>query len=116
LIAPDKPAPQATLPAFKKVGKVGRQRRYDELGIDDIEPIKEVVLFRHQMGKHWPGLSKDMEAYYEQMYFTKPKRGAKNAKHTKCWERRERWINPIAETQPSGDSSNVTAYRKRANG
>lgn len=94
LFEPDKTAPQADAPAFKKVGKVGRQRRYDELGIDDVEPIKEVVLFRHQMGSHWPGLSKDMENYYERMYFTKPKRGSKDAKHSKCWERRERWINP----------------------
>jgi hypothetical protein len=101
LIEPDKPAPQAAVPAFKKVGKVGRQRKYDLLGIDDIEPIKEVVLFRHQMGKHWPGLSKDMENYYERMYFTRPKRGSKDEKHKRCWERRERWIKPATSTPES---------------
>jgi len=115
LIEPDKPAPQVVIPEIKKVGKVGRQRRYDELGIDDIEPIKEVILFRHQMGRHWPGLSKDMEAYYERMYFTKPKRGSRDATHNKCWERRERWLHPTT-AQPTGDSSKVTPYRKRASG
>lgn len=91
LFEPVAPTPQVDVPAFKKVGKVGRQRRYETLGIDDIEPIKELVLFRHQMGRHWPGLSKDMEAYYERNYFTKPKRGS-DATHKKCWERRERWL------------------------
>jgi hypothetical protein len=102
--------------AFKKVGKVGRQRKYEELGIDDIEPVKEVVLFRSTMGQHWPGMSEDMQDYYEYWYFTRPnkrKDGKDHARHLKCWERKERWITP-AETASSGDSSTVIAYRKRA--
>lgn len=94
LFEPDKPASQAGTQDFKKVGKVvGRQRRYDDLGENEIEPIRELFLLRHLTGKHWPGLSKDMEAYYEKFYFTRPKKGSKDyAKHVKCWERRTRWI------------------------
>lgn len=94
------PAPTGETPAdrseYRKKGKIGRQRKYDVLGADDIEPVKEVVLFRHQLGRHWPGLSRDMELYYERFYFTKPskrKDGKDYDKHAKCWERRERWIN-----------------------
>lgn len=94
LIGPDKPAPQAETEGFKKVGKpAGRQRRYDELGENDIEPIRELFLLRHLTGKHWPGLSKDMENYYERFYFTKPKRGEKDyERHVKCWQRRTKWL------------------------
>jgi hypothetical protein len=100
LIAPDNAAPEAGLADFKKLGKIGRQRKYDQLGIDDIEPIKELILFRKEFGTHWPGLSRDMEAYYEKMYFTKPKRGEKDyAKHVNCWKRREQWLN-IGTSEP----------------
>jgi hypothetical protein len=93
------PAPSVpnTMPAYKKKGKVGRQRKYEELGIDDVEPVKEVVLFRHQMGRHWPGMSADMQAYYERLYFTRPKKGIKDYdKHKGCWERKERWVKECA--------------------
>lgn len=94
LFTPDKPAPQASGDEFKKVGKVvGRQRSYDDMGENDIEPVREVFLLRHLTGKHWPGLSKDMENYYEHYYFTKPRKGEKYyARHVKCWERRTKWI------------------------
>jgi hypothetical protein len=83
----------AVRPVLKKVGR-GRQRRYDELGIDDVESIQEVVLFRHQFGYHLPGLSQETEEYYELYYFKKPKRGEKfYDRHIKCWERRTRWIS-----------------------
>ena len=86
------PPQLADIPELEKIGP-GRQRRYEELGKDDIESVREVVLFRHEFGKHWPGLSKDMEAYYEHFYFTKPKKGGKDYdRHVKCWERRNRWI------------------------
>lgn len=90
---------------LKKVGKVGRKRKYDELGEDTIEPVKEVIFFRHQMGRHWPGLSKDMQDYYDYWYFEKPnkrKDGKDYARHVKCWERKERWIN--GATTPLPDS------------
>jgi hypothetical protein len=90
-----------TIPAYKKKGKIGRQRKYDELGLDDVEPIKEVVLFRHHLGRHWPGLSRDMELYYDRFYFEKPNKRKDQkdyAKHVKCWERREQWINGKSDT------------------
>ena len=94
LFAPDTPASQADIPEFEKIGP-GRQRRYEELGKDDVEPIRELVLFRHQFGRHWPGLSRDMETYYERFYFTPPnkkKDGKDHDKHVKCWERRTKWL------------------------
>jgi hypothetical protein len=94
LFEPDKTAPQASPDGFKKVGKVtGRQRCYDDLGENDIEPVREVFLLRHLTGKHWPGLSKDMESYYEKFYFSKPVKGEKyHARHVNCWKRRTSWI------------------------
>jgi hypothetical protein len=101
LIDKNKPAPGGTGNDFKRIGKVvGRQRRYDELGENDIEPIRELFLLRHLTGKHWPGLSSDMESYYEKFYFSRPKKGSKDyAKHVKCWQRRTRWI--AEHTAPS---------------
>lgn len=103
LIAPNKPSPQADGEEFEKIGP-GRQRRYDELGEKDVEPVRELVLFRNEFGRHWPGLSKDMEQYYEHYYFTRPnkrKDGKNYERHVKCWERRTKWL---AATQPTPDS------------
>jgi hypothetical protein len=103
LFTPDTPASQADLPEFEKIGP-GRQRRYEELGKDDVEPIRELVLFRNEFGRHWPGLSRDMEAYYERFYFTTPnkrKEGKDYDKHVKCWERRTKWL---AATESAPDS------------
>jgi len=97
LFAPDKPASQADVPAYKKKGKIGRQRKYDELGNNEIEPVKEVILLMHHTGEHWPGMSKDMQDYYDYWYFTRPNRrkdGKDYERHLKCYERKERWINP----------------------
>jgi hypothetical protein len=94
LFLPLEPASQASVPAYKKKGKVGRQRKYDELGIDDVEPVREVILLMHHTGQGWPGMSKDMRNYYEYWYFTKPnkrKDGKDYERHVKCWERKERW-------------------------
>jgi hypothetical protein len=99
LFAPSEVAPQAAMPAYKKKGKVGRQRKYDELGIDDVEPVREVILLMHHTGQGWPGMSKDMRNYYEYWYFTKPnkrKDGKDYERHVKCWERKERWIAPAS--------------------
>ena len=91
---PDKPSPSAVTRDFKKVGLVrGRQRRYDELGENDIEPVREVFLMIHLTGQDWPDMSAPMKRYYRKMYFTKPKRGSKDyATHKGCYERREQWI------------------------
>lgn len=103
LFEPDKPTPQASSEEFEKIGP-GRQRRYEELGEKDIEPIRELILFRNEFGRHWPGLSKDMEAYYERFYFTLPikrKDGKDHAKHVKCWERRTKWLTATQSTPDS---------------
>jgi hypothetical protein len=94
LFTPSEPSSQADVPAYKKKGKIGRQRKYDELGIDDIEPVKEVILLMHHTGDHWPGMSKDMRDYYDFWYFTRPnkrKDGKDYERHVKCYERKERW-------------------------
>jgi hypothetical protein len=103
LLKPDKPAPQADSEEFEKIGP-GRQRRYEDLGEKDVEPIRELVLFRNEFGRHWPGLSKDMEQYYEHFYFTAPnkrKDGKNYAKHVKCWERRTKWLTATESTPDS---------------
>jgi hypothetical protein len=110
-----KPSPLADIPELEKIGS-GRQRRYEELGKDDIESVREVVLFRHEFGRHWPGMSDDMETYYEHFYFTKPKRGNKDYdRHIKCWERRIRWIGS-EQIKPASNSGKATPIRKRSNG
>lgn len=107
-------APMADIPALEKIGP-GRQRRYEELGKDGIESVREVVLFRHEFGRHWPGMSEDMEAYYEFYYFKKPKKGEKYYdRHVKCWERRVRWIGDD-KVKPASNSSKIVPLR-RANG
>jgi len=101
LFTPSKPAPQAALPAYKKKGKVGRQRKYEILGDNEIEPVREVILFHQNMGSHWPGMSRDMQDYYDYWYFTRPnkrKDGKDYERHLKCYERKERWINPPSAT------------------
>lgn len=94
LFGTPEPASQASVPVYKKKGKIGRQRKYDELGIDDVEPVREVILLMHHTGHGWPGMSKDMQNYYQRFYFTKPnkrKDGKDYERHVKCWERKERW-------------------------
>lgn len=103
LFEPDKPAPQDGSEEFEKIGP-GRQRRYEELGEKEVEPVRELILFRNEFGRHWPGLSRDMEQYYEYFYFTPPnkrKDGKNYARHVKCWERRTKWLS---STQPTPDS------------
>jgi hypothetical protein len=103
LLKPNKPTPQADSEEFEKIGP-GRQRRYEDLGEKDVEPIRELVLFRNEFGRHWPGLSKDMEQYYEHFYFTAPnkrKDGKNYAKHVKCWERRTKWLTATESTPDS---------------
>lgn len=93
LLRPDKPSSQAE--PFKKRGKVGRKRKYEEIGIDGERPVKHIVLFYHSTGRHWPGMSEDMQEYYEYWYFTKPNRrkdGKDYERHVKAVERIERWF------------------------
>jgi hypothetical protein len=119
LFGPDKPAPQAASEeAYDKKGKVGRQRRYEEAK-EDIPPVKEVVLYYCEMGRHWPGMSEDMQAYYEYWYFTKPSRGKDGKdyeRHLKAHERYCKWYaEEYGEAAPSvGSGGKVVPMRKRA--
>ncbi len=127
-LPPTESKPVAGITSYKKKGKVGRQRKYEELGNNGEIPVKEVVLFRHVKGRHWPGMSQDMREWYEFYYFRKPVRTerAKDAedytRHVKSWERGQRWIAEYEASQgrqyqaPSlGNSGKIVAYRKRAN-
>ncbi len=127
-LPPTESKPVAGIAPYKKKGKVGRQRKYEELGNNGEIPVKEVVLFRHVKGRHWPGMSQDMREWYEFYYFRKPVRTerAKDAedytRHVKSWERGQRWIAEYEASQgrqyqaPSlGNSGKIVAYRKRAN-
>lgn len=115
LFEPAEVAPMADIPALEKIGP-GRQRRYEELGLNDVESVREVVLFRHEFGYHMPGLSDDTEAYYEHYYFSKPKRGEKYYdRHVKCWERRVKWIGSGA-VKPKTSSQKIIPIKRRATG
>lgn len=126
---PDKSAPEArargNMPAYKKIGQVGRKRKYELPGNRGEIPVKEVVLFRYIKHRHWPGMSDDMKQWYEQYYFKKPNRAerARDAedyeRHVKSWERGQRWIAEYEAsrgqaTVPLGDSRKIVSYRKRA--
>lgn len=105
---------------MKKIGKPGRKRKYEDPGINDIPPVKDVVLFRHKMKRHWPGMSEDMQAWYEFYYFTKPQRGekAKDAKdyerHVRSYARGRQWIAEEDGIETLGDSGKIIAIRKRS--
>jgi hypothetical protein len=120
-LEPDTQAPGASGGGYKKKGRVGRQRRYEEPGKNGEIPVKKVVLFRHVKGRHWPGMSQDMQEWYDKYYFTKPKKTGKaedHARHLKSYERGQRWIaeHEGRDYQPGavGHSGKVLAYRKRA--
>lgn len=114
------PPSQAASGKMKKLGKIGRQRKYERPGIENIPPIKQVVVFRFKMGRHWPGMSQDMKEWYEWYYFMKPNRAerAKDAKeyerHIKAWERGRRWIAEECGIEALGDSRKIVAIRTRA--
>ena len=102
LFAPDKPASQAPANSYKKKGKVGRKRKYEEPGTNGEIPVKEVVLFRQEMGRHWPGMSEDMKKWYDFYYFTRPNKGKDKSKyeqHLRSYERGRKWISEADEEE-----------------
>jgi hypothetical protein len=122
-LKPDKQAPIAIGESYKKKGKIGRQRRYEEYEKNGEIPVKKVVLYRYVKGRHWPGMSQDMQEWYDKYYFTKPKKTGKaedHARHVKSYERGQRWIaeHEGRAYQPGtvGHSGKVLAYHKRASG
>jgi len=120
-LEPTQTAPIAAGEGYKKKGQVGRKRKYEEVGNNGEIPVKKVVIFRHVKGRHWPGMSQDMQEWYDKYYFTKPKKTGKAedyARHVKSYERGQRWIaeHEGRDYQPRavGHSGTVIAYRKRA--
>src|SRR6266536_1472297 len=120
-LEPTKQAPIAAGEGYKKKGQDGRKRKYEEDGNNGEIPVKKVVIFRHVKGRHWPGMSQDMQEWYDKYYFTKPKKtgkAAEYARHVKSYERGQRWIaeHEGRDYQPGtvGHSGTVIAYRKRA--
>ncbi len=114
LFEPTQVAPEADGDEFEKIGKVGRQRKYDQFGNHGENPVRDVVLYRYKTGEHWPGLSDDMQAWYEFYYFTKPskaKDGDKYEQHKRAWDRRSNWITE--EATALGISRKIIAYRRR---
>jgi len=115
------PPVQASSGTIKKIGKVGRKRKYEQPGMEDIPPVKEVVVFRFKMGRHWPGMSDDMREWYEWYYFTKPNKAVERAKdakeyerHINAWERGRKWIAEECGIEALGDSRKIIAIRKRS--
>jgi hypothetical protein len=107
---------------FEKIGKVGRQRKYEERK-NGINSVRDVVLYRHVKGKHYPGLSSDMRRWYEFFYFREPMKGEKpfNAntsyeQHVEAYERGQDWIrrHELNSTRPLGHSGPIDLQARRA--
>lgn len=116
VFAPQQETPGGDLSAYKKKGSRARKRRYEETGLQGDIPVRDVVLFRYKMKRHFPGLSDDMEHWYEYWYFTKPNRakdGDKYEKHIKAYTRGRRWIAEEEGVATLGNSGKVLPYRKR---
>jgi len=115
-----KPRPTQPIASYKRVGRVGRQRKNEEEGEHGENPVREVVIYRYVRGRQYPALSSDMKRWYEFFYFRKPEQGEKpfNAntnyeQHVEAYERGRRWIE--AETASAvGDSRIVDMQARRA--
>lgn len=120
MFEPPEPPVQASSEKIKKLGTIGRKRKYEHPGIENIPPVKDVVVYRFKMGRHWPGMSQDMKEWYEWYYFTKPQRGEKvkdardYERHIKAWERGRKWIAEECGIEALGDSRKIIAIRKRS--
>lgn len=110
----EKPRQSIQFAPYKKVGKiVGRQRKYDEEGERGEIPIREIVVYRHVKGRHYPTLSKDMQRWYEFFYFTAPLAGEKpfNAnttfeQHIEAYKRGQKWIDAYEDKQFEDEEAN----------
>jgi hypothetical protein len=121
--AQPKPNSTVRLEPFERIGKVGRQRRY-EVRKDEINSVRDVVLWRHVEGRAYPHLSRDMKRWYEFFYFTTPMKGEKpyNAnttyeQHVEAYERGQAWIRRhklTAPTRPLGHSAPLDLQARRA--
>ena len=94
------PTSHATVPLdpFERIGRVGRQRRY-EIRKNFVNAVRDVVLWRYVEGRAYPQLSRDMKRWYEFFYFTVPMKGEKPfnvnttyEQHVESFERGREWI------------------------
>ena len=116
------------MPEVEEESEVGRKRKYEETGIYGDISIKDVVLFRYIKQRHFPGLSKDMQEWYEHFYFTapvvgeKPFRGKDYEQHKRAYERGQRWFAAHdtashASAEAMGHSgAPIIPFPQRANG
>jgi hypothetical protein len=123
---PELKKPNETVPLapFEKIGRVGRQRKYEEKGNRGENSVRDVVLYRHIKGRHYPGLSSDMKRWYEFFYFKSPMKGEKpfNAntsyeQHIEAYERGQEWIRRHEfnrTTRPVGHSGPIDLQARRA--
>jgi hypothetical protein len=108
-----RPTSSSTVPLdpFERVGRVGRQRRY-EVRKNFVNSVRDVVLWRHVEGRAYPNLSRDMKRWYEFFYFSVPMKGEKpfNAnttyeQHVEAYQRGREWIRRYEQrsaTRPLG--------------
>jgi hypothetical protein len=119
----NKPNETVPLEPFERIGRVGRQRKYEERK-NGINSVRDVVLYRHVKGKHYPGLSSDMRRWYEFFYFRPPMKGEKpfNAntsyeQHVEANERGQDWIRRYEShgtTRSLGHSGSLDLQARRA--
>ncbi len=113
----DKPTPQLDIEHYKKKGIHARKRKYEKPGKDGDAPVRDVVIFRYKMKHHLPGMSDDMEHWYEFWYFTRPNRkkdGDKYEQHLRAYNRGQKWIAQEEGIEIVGSSRKIIPYRRQA--
>jgi len=119
-----KPNETVVLEPFERIGRVGRQRKYEAKGNRGENSVRDVVLYRYIKAKHYPHLSSDMKRWYEFFYFTSPMKGEKpfNAntsyeQHCEAYQRGQGWISRYdsqAPTRSLGHRGPVDLHERRA--
>jgi hypothetical protein len=115
----DKAAPQAAMTPFENEEKrMGRLRKYEQIGIYGDLSVREVVRFRFTNNRYPLGVSDEMRDEYNYWYFSRPNRkkdGTQYAKHLRAWERREKWIDGLQEIGSTRNTpvTDLQAERKR---
>jgi hypothetical protein len=121
-----KDVPMLQMPEVEKEGDVGRKRKNEDSGIYGDISVRQIVLYRHIRGHHFPGLSADMKAWYQHFYFKapavgeKPYRGRDYEQHKRAYERGREWVKEHEASHASaaavGNSgATVIPFQRRAN-
>lgn len=119
-------APMLQMPEVEKEGDVGRKRKNEDTGIYGDISVRQVILFRHIKGRHFPGLSADMKTWYEHFYFKlpnvgeKPYRGRDYEQHKRAYERGREWIAEHEASTTRADAvgnsgASIVPFPRRAN-